>query len=238
MTKLLFWFSAALLFAISACGDDDSPADGSAEDATVDAPTADASDDATVDASEDAAEEDASDAASDATPDATADASGDATPDANARGCANNPNLCEGRLMCCSGVPYPPEGICMLECNMRSDRDAKRDFRPVDEHQILERLANLEVTEWSYHEQPGTRHVGPMAQDFHAAFGLGQSDRQIHSVDANGITIAAIQALTERVERLEAQNQVLTSQNRELLEANRALLGANRELAESTTPAE
>jgi len=32
-------------------------------------------------------------------------------------------------------------------------------------------------------------------QDFHAAFGLGQDDRYIGALDADGVALAAIQAL-------------------------------------------
>jgi hypothetical protein len=55
-----------------------------------------------------------------------------------------------------------------------------------------------------------------MAQDFKAAFGLGDTDRAYHAVDAHGVTIAAIQALYEmsleqgrRIERLERDNDQL-----------------------------
>jgi hypothetical protein len=116
--------------------------------------------------------------------------------------------------MCCSGVPYPTEGICREACTMRSDRHAKRDFAPVDPETVLARLGQIEVTEWSYRVEPGNvRHVGPMAQDFHREFGLGADDRHIHPVDAAGVTIAALQALLSRVEDLERENTALREES-------------------------
>jgi hypothetical protein len=48
-----------------------------------------------------------------------------------------------------------------------------------------------------------------MAQDFHAAFGLGDSDRTINMVDANGVLMVAVQALYRRVKQLEAEVDAL-----------------------------
>ena len=44
-----------------------------------------------------------------------------------------------------------------------------------------------------------------MAQDFAAAFGLGNDDRRINMVDANGVVMVAIQALYRRLLTLEAE---------------------------------
>lgn len=86
-----------------------------------------------------------------------------------------------------------------------SDRAAKQDVRPVDPQAVLEGVARLPIGEWSYTNDPGVRHVGPMAQDFHAAFGLGQDERHISMVDADGVALAAIQALTRIVEDQRAE---------------------------------
>jgi hypothetical protein len=65
---------------------------------------------------------------------------------------------------------------------------------------VLEQLARLPLSTWRYKAQaPGVRHVGPMAQDFRAAFGLGEDERHISSVDADGVALAAIQGLNEIV---------------------------------------
>jgi hypothetical protein len=39
-----------------------------------------------------------------------------------------------------------------------------------------------------------------MAQDFHAAFGVGPDDKHIATVDADGVALAAIQGLNQKVE--------------------------------------
>ena len=63
---------------------------------------------------------------------------------------------------------------------------------PVDGQQILETLAALPISTWNYKKDPpSVRHLGPMAQDFAAAFGLGDSDTTINMVDANGVVMVA-----------------------------------------------
>lgn len=75
---------------------------------------------------------------------------------------------------------------------------------PVCADDVLARLGELPVSEWTYgFDHRSVRHLGPMAQDFAAAFGLGYSDRKIAVVDANGVCMAAIQALYRRVVILE-----------------------------------
>ena len=99
-------------------------------------------------------------------------------------GCANGGGPCPAGEMCCSGIPYPPAGLCSGTCGAVSDRNLKQGFAAVDRDETLLRLARLPVTSWSYRAEPGVRHVGPMAQDFRAAFGLGPDDRTIQFVDA------------------------------------------------------
>jgi hypothetical protein len=98
-----------------------------------------------------------------------------------------------------------------------SDRAAKTGFAPVDTRALLERVAALPITTWSYRSQdPAIRHIGPMAQDFAAAFGVGEDDRHITSVDADGVALAAIQGLYSRlrdeIARLERQIEELRAQ--------------------------
>ncbi len=103
-----------------------------------------------------------------------------------------------------------------------SDRDAKEDFRPVNRATVLEKVLALPLQEWAYKaDAEKSRHLGPMAQDFKAAFGLGADDKHIATVDADGVALAAIQGLNQKVEReiaaLRAENSVLREQNTELL---------------------
>ena len=54
-------------------------------------------------------------------------------------------------------------------------------------------------------QSPSVRHVGPMAQDFHAAFGLGGDDKHINTVDADGVALAAIQGLHQIVQEQQTE---------------------------------
>jgi hypothetical protein len=77
-----------------------------------------------------------------------------------------------------------------------SDRTMKRNFDPVDGGWLLDRIAGLPIATWSYKAQsPSIRHLGPTAQDFARAFGLGEDKRHIDSIDSEGVSLAGIQAL-------------------------------------------
>ncbi len=123
--------------------------------------------------------------------------------------CANGETCCNG-LTCCAGVPIPPGSeYCGMQCP-RSDRNVKRDFAAVDGDAVLDTLAALPITTWSYRDDPlGARHIGPMAQDFQAAFAVGASDEAIFQVDADGVALAGVQALHRRVAVLQAENDGL-----------------------------
>jgi hypothetical protein len=93
---------------------------------------------------------------------------------------------------------------------------------------VLDKVAALPISTWNFKELHNGRHIGPMAQDFYAAFHLGNSDTTITTVDPDGVALAAIQGLNEKVEsgkqkaeveiqKLKAENVVLKRQN-ELLE--------------------
>ena len=90
-----------------------------------------------------------------------------------------------------------------------SDVNSKQDIVPVDSDDLLARVADLPIAEWSYIDAPNERHIGPMAQDFHAAFGLGRSDKFIATLDSSGIALAAIKALKAENDRISAENQAL-----------------------------
>jgi len=99
-----------------------------------------------------------------------------------------------------------------------SDRNAKEDFQPIQPRDVLAKVVALPITGWRYKaEAHGVRHVGPTAQDFHATFGLGDSDRAIGTVDADGVALAAIQGLNQKLqENQTALNQQLEMQSVEL----------------------
>ena len=60
------------------------------------------------------------------------------------------------------------------------------------------------------------RHIGPMAQDFYAAFGVGEDDRHISTVDADGVALAAIQGLYQVVQDKDAAIASLQTENETL----------------------
>jgi hypothetical protein len=99
-----------------------------------------------------------------------------------------------------------------------SDRDAKQGFSPVEPEEVLRRVVKMPISTWSYKSEQGVKHMGPMAQDFHAAFGLGTDERSIVTIDADGVALAAIQGLNQKLTRLEQRNDELASVNRELRE--------------------
>ncbi|MFJ9950247.1 tail fiber domain-containing protein [Kitasatospora sp. NPDC091207] len=76
----------------------------------------------------------------------------------------------------------------------------------VNGHQVLERVAALPISTWRYRWEPeDVRHLGPMAQDWHAAFGLNPDDTTIPVVDGLGVALVCIQALHRRVDELTAE---------------------------------
>jgi hypothetical protein len=100
-----------------------------------------------------------------------------------------------------------------------SDRDLKENFAPVDGQQVLSQLARVPITTWNYEAQdPAVRHMGPMAQDLYGAFGLGEDERHISSVDADGVALAAIQGLYERSLEQVARIEALEGENASLRE--------------------
>ena len=94
-----------------------------------------------------------------------------------------------------------------------SDRNLKENFGAVDSAGVLEKVVAMPVQSWNYKAQPGEQHIGPVAQDFRAAFGLGRDETSIATVDEGGVALAAIQGLNRKVEEREA---ALRAENAEL----------------------
>jgi hypothetical protein len=103
-----------------------------------------------------------------------------------------------------------------------SDRRLKTAFAPVDVQAVLAKLASLPIETWNYiADDPSVRHIGPMAQDFAAAFQVGEDDRHIHAVDGAGVAFAAIQALLGLIDE----------QNREIEALRDIVAGISKDLA-------
>jgi hypothetical protein len=94
-----------------------------------------------------------------------------------------------------------------------SDRNRKSEFLPVDGEQILGRMAALPVASWRYRDdESGRRYIGPVAQDFHALFGLGD-DTTLATLDVDGVTLAAVKALEARTTELLSETSALNAEN-------------------------
>lgn len=95
-----------------------------------------------------------------------------------------------------------------------SDSNAKTGITAVDHREVLRGVASLPVSAWQYKHDTNSRHIGPMAQDFRQAFGLGFDDKHISTLDADGVALSAlkglIEELEERQQRSAAQAQRLT----------------------------
>jgi trimeric autotransporter adhesin len=97
-----------------------------------------------------------------------------------------------------------------------SDRNVKENFATLQPREILEKLVALPLSSWNYKADTATRHIGPMAQDFYAAFNVGADDKHIATVDADGVAFAAIQGLNQKVEEKDARIGVLEKELSEL----------------------
>jgi len=94
-----------------------------------------------------------------------------------------------------------------------SDRNAKENFKPIDAREVLDAVAALPLTTWNFKSDPRTRHLGPVAQDFYAVFKVGPDDKHIATGDADGVALAAIQGLNQK---LEVENATLRNELAEL----------------------
>lgn len=113
-----------------------------------------------------------------------------------------------------TGVRLAPGGGAWLTL---SDKASKTEFAEVDAQRVLEKVAELPITSWAYIGQPGgVRHIGPTAQDFYAAFGVGEGETTICTVDADGVALAAIKGLARRDKDREARIADLERENAEL----------------------
>ena len=91
-----------------------------------------------------------------------------------------------------------------------SDANMKENFREVSGEEVLAKLAAIPVREWNYTSQDASiRHMGPTAQDFRAAFGLGDFPLRINTTDADGVALAGVKALEARTRALQAELETL-----------------------------
>jgi hypothetical protein len=148
-------------------------------------------------------------------------------------GADSNPDIPSGRFINTSTGAHLTTGGTWTNA---SSRALKTAFEAIDPGEVLSRLLSLPLTRWQYRDSPAEGlHLGPVAEEFHAAFGLGADGSAISTVDASGVALAAIQGLNakleaerdtlhERVEKLDAENAALRAR----LEAIEARLGGGQ----------
>ena len=104
---------------------------------------------------------------------------------------------------------------------------------PVDPEAVLTGLESLSIATWEFRAGDDTTHMGPMAEDFHDAFGLGRSTESIATVDADGVAFAAIQGLATRLGRETDRLRESLAQRDARLEDQKAEMAALRERLDS-----
>ena len=99
-----------------------------------------------------------------------------------------------------------------------SARDAKENFAAIDPVEVLEKVAAMPIETWNYKSQDAAiRHMGPMAEDFHGAFGIGDFEGRITTIDADGVALAAIQGLNQKLtQKLEEKQAAIDALNERL----------------------
>jgi hypothetical protein len=130
-------------------------------------------------------------------------------------GTTSTPTIAAGRFIDTSTGAYLTSGGTWTNS---SSRERKSDLEPVDAADALARVLALPLYTWRYDvEAADVRHMGPMAEDFHAAFELnGAEDKSISTVDADGVALAAIQGLHAELQALRARVETLERENRAL----------------------
>lgn len=124
-----------------------------------------------------------------------------------------------------------PAGSGAFSCS--SSRTLKERFAAVDGEVLLSRIRGVPVQTWSYVDEPGgVRHLGPFAEDFRAAFGLGSDDRAIGLLDIAGVNFAAVQALEARTAELRAATAEVSRLNAEMATLRQHQAATDARLAE------
>lgn len=138
----------------------------------------------------------------------------------------------DGSVVIRSNVTAANTGVTMAagggSFTSLSDRRVKTAIEAIDSGAILDRVVDLPISTWSYIAQgTGIRHIGPMAQDFMAAFEVGETDTGITTIDADGVALAAIQGLNAK---LEAERDALAGEVERLGAENAALRSASDDI--------
>lgn len=150
----------------------------------------------------------------------------------NAASCCGSSCCSSGEICCATEGPVSGEPTCFKPTADQptcpqgcaplcvSDREAKTNVTPVSDRAVLDALASVPMSTWSYKtDDPSVRHLGPMAQDLHQAFGLGGTDKAYDPVDAHGIAFASVKALYEMAQEQDRRIRKLEEENARLEKA-------------------
>ncbi|HEY1172599.1 MAG TPA: tail fiber domain-containing protein [Verrucomicrobiae bacterium] len=118
-----------------------------------------------------------------------------------------------------------------------SDRNSKKDFNEVNPKEIMDKLAKVPVLSWHYRWEDGTStpHLGPIAQDFKAAFYPGRDDKSISTMEFDGVALAAIQGLYATVKEKDQELQSLKTQNEDMAKRLDALETMIKSMGQANT---
>jgi hypothetical protein len=124
-----------------------------------------------------------------------------------------------------------PAGSGVFSCS--SSRSLKENFGAVSGEDVLARIRGIPVNSWNYiAEGRQSRHIGPFAEDFHAAFGLGTDNRAIGLLDIDGVNFAAVKALEARTAELQARTAEVAQLRGELTAVQRRQAATDARVAE------
>ena len=122
-----------------------------------------------------------------------------------------------------NGGQYPADGSGVILAHgsgswaSASDRALKENFAAVSANEVLQKLAAVPVQTWNYKDQDDSvRHIGPVAQDFYAAFGVGDDDKHINTIDADGVALVSIQELYRLLQEKDDEIQANQAQLEDL----------------------
>lgn len=112
-------------------------------------------------------------------------------------GSTSSPAHTAGHLIDTSAGAYLTTGGAWTDY---SDPAGKHEIVAVEPSEVLATLRDLPLSQWSYvADPPGVRHLGPMADDFHTLFGLGEGNG-IAALDSAGVALASVQALDRMIQ--------------------------------------
>jgi len=128
-----------------------------------------------------------------------------------------------------AGGNSSPSGACSYAggpgWNCSSDRTLKEHFTEINPTDVLSKVASL--PEWKYQMKrgkPAEWFMGPTAQDFRAAFGLGSNDTTINTANAQGVALTAIKGLDQKLDAaLKAKDAEIADLKRQVAEQKTAM---------------